>query len=76
MRRKTDLHDIIIGINIKAMRKSKGYTLERMGKVLGITLQQFSKYECGIDRISAANLYKVANYFKVDIQTFFKIKGD
>lgn len=72
--RKVDAFDIIIGRNIRTIRKARGYTLEEMGDVLDITMQQFAKYERGIDRIGASNLYKVANYFNVDIRMFFEIR--
>jgi transcriptional regulator with XRE-family HTH domain len=71
--RKVDAFDIIIGRNIRTIRKDRGYTLEEIASLLDITMQQLSKYELGRNRICARNLQHLAFVFGVDINTFFKI---
>lgn len=67
-------YDIIIGRNMKHLRKNNDYSLQDIGNLLNVSLQQISKYEIGRDRLSAANLYKLSRYFNVDMKIFFNEK--
>lgn len=67
-------YDSIIGKNMKKLRQDNGYTLQEIGNLLGVSLQQISKYEVGRDRLSATNLYKLSKYFNVDMRLFFNEK--
>lgn len=46
-------------INIKEIRKSVGYNQTKLAKLLGITQQQYSRYETGINKISLEMFLKV-----------------
>ena len=56
-RRTTDL-DGQIGACLRAVRLSRGLTQEKIAERVGVTCQQWHKYEKGINRISAAGLLK------------------
>lgn len=46
---RTDFYVPILGFRLKALRERKGYNLQDMGELLGITYQAYSKWENGGD---------------------------
>ena len=60
-----------IGKNIRAIRTANGLSQKRVGKILGVSAQQFRKYETGENRISAVYLPALAALFGVRISDFF-----
>jgi transcriptional regulator with XRE-family HTH domain len=72
--RNIEAYDVIIGKNIRHIRKDRGYTLEEISDLLGVSQQQLSKNEKGRNRLSAVNLYKLARYFEVNMEAFFNIR--
>gem|GEM_PF-335495 len=69
--RAPDAVDAAVGKKIRARRKSLGMTLSDLAQQVGITFQQFQKYETGKNRIGASNLSKVADILKLPISYFF-----
>lgn len=73
---KQEMQDIdinkTISQNLKIARQVKGFTVKDMGKMLGITYQQFQKYETGKNAISIFKLLKIANYLGLPVDFFFK----
>lgn len=61
----------IIGNKITYYRKMKGMTLESLSKIIGVSEQQQSRYERGINRINIDRLNQYAKVFKIDIVDFF-----
>jgi transcriptional regulator with XRE-family HTH domain len=72
MTNSSDGLDVQIGLRIRQCRSLLGISLAGLAKHLGVTLQQLRKYECGIHRISAGNLYSVAKVLGVDVTFFFE----
>jgi transcriptional regulator with XRE-family HTH domain len=71
--------DVHFGEKLRAQRLTMVPKLsqEDLGKAIGVTFQQIQKYERGTNRISAAQLVRVAAVLKVDIQYFFDdLPGD
>lgn len=64
--------DEVIRLNIRALRERSGITQEQAGRLLGVTFQQFQKYECGKNRISAGKLPILAKAFGVNVAAFFQ----
>lgn len=52
--------DIGIGLKIRARRKAIGMNQPTLGEHLGVSYQQVQKYELGANRISSANLVRIA----------------
>ena len=52
--------DIGIGLKIRARRKAIGMNQPALGEHLGVSYQQVQKYELGANRISSANLVRIA----------------
>lgn len=66
-------HDInvVIGNKIRQERILSGITQARMGRLLGISLQQFRNYESGDTKITAGTLYAIARILRVPVVDFF-----
>lgn len=65
--KKVQDFDMIVCKNIKNMRKMLGITQWALAKELGITPQQFHKYERGIDRVSTKTLSQMCDIFGCEI---------
>jgi hypothetical protein len=69
----TDGIDIRIGLHLKEARKRLRLSQTKAAEILGVRKGQISKYENGLDRISASNLYRLAMYYNKNISYFFRI---
>jgi transcriptional regulator with XRE-family HTH domain len=49
-----------------------GLTQQKMAELIGVTYQQAHKYENGVNRISAARLYLIAQVLGVDVGFFYE----
>ena len=61
-----------IGQQIYSLRLARGWTREKLGDQIGVTLQQVQKYEIGTNRISASRLALVAKIMNQPIEYFYK----
>ena len=61
----------LIGKNLSRLRKEKGLSLQKVGDFIEVTNQQVSLFEKDKNRISAAQLYLLAQNMNVDISEFF-----
>lgn len=59
--------DIGIGLKIRARRKAVGMNQPALGEFLGVSYQQVQKYELGVNRISSANLVRIAQALQCSI---------
>ena len=75
MRKKvlSDDLDIRIGLHLKHARKTLRLSQTKAAEILCVRKGQISKYENGLDRISASNLYRLAMYYNKGISYFFRI---
>ncbi|MEY4904133.1 MAG: hypothetical protein RLZZ292_1948 [Bacteroidota bacterium] len=64
--------DSYIGSRVRLARLTKRMTQEEIGGRLGITFQQFQKYEKGANRISAGRLQHIAEILAVPVSYFFE----
>ncbi len=65
----TDLH---VGNRVRMRRKMQRMTEEMLADALGLTFQQVSNYEKGINRIGASRLRYIASIQQVPISFFFE----
>lgn len=70
-KKRTSELDALIGLRIKMKRIEMGMPQHELAEYLGMTFQQLQKYEKGINRVSAANLYKISKIFEVPFEYFF-----
>jgi len=60
-----------IGHNIMVARKDAGITQAELGGILGISNKAISRYEIGVDNISACRVYEISVVLNVGIADFF-----
>jgi transcriptional regulator with XRE-family HTH domain len=63
--------DIIVGQNVRTIRKAKKLTQQQLGDATGITFQQVQKYERGTNRISASTAVAFAQRLRVGLYDIF-----
>jgi transcriptional regulator with XRE-family HTH domain len=61
-----------IGRKLRFRRRLLGLTQAQVGGQLGVRFQQVQKWECGVNRMSAAQLYLVAERLEISICFFFE----
>jgi len=74
-KRATDMPDpidVFVGSRVRSRRLGRRLSQGKLGESIGVTFQQVQKYENGINRISASNLYKIAMALGVDVSYFFE----
>ncbi len=64
--------DVHVGGRIRLRRTLLRMSQTDLGKALGLTFQQFGKYERGADRISASRLYQLSHILDVPVGYFFE----
>ena len=67
----TDI-DIKIGQQLKYIRKIQGFSLEELGKKVGVSAQQLQKYEKGINRVAVSRLIKIAHTLGKPPEYFYR----
>ena len=73
--------DKMIGKQIRVLRNLRGYSQSTIAKAVGVTFQQFQKYESGVNRLYVSRLIDICNFCEISIVDFFhklieKIKED
>lgn len=63
--------DVVVGSKIKELRLARGLSQTALADALGITYQQFAKYERGVNRISAAQIHLLSHHLRCPIADFF-----
>ena len=64
--------DVHVGLRVKQQRIHKGMDQTQFGEALGVTFLQVQKYENGTNRISAGNLFRMAEVLGVEAPYFFE----
>jgi transcriptional regulator with XRE-family HTH domain len=68
--------DVIIGKRVRKLRTLRGYSQVAIAKEIGVTFQQFQKYECGINRLCVSRLIDICKFCKVPPSYFFESLDD
>lgn len=63
--------DLAIGKRILQRRKEVGITAEKLAEQIGVSQQQFSRYERGATKINVAHLVNIAVILDTPISWFF-----
>lgn len=61
-----------VASRLRLRRQEMGLSQETVAYALGVTFQQFQKYEQSVNRISAGALYKLARALEVPVTYFFE----
>jgi len=70
--KRTTQLDKHVGLRLRALRESCGFSQDEIGQEIGVSFQQLQKYEHGNNRISAARLFELAQILGVEIDAFFE----
>ncbi|NPD17463.1 helix-turn-helix transcriptional regulator [Xinfangfangia sp. D13-10-4-6] len=64
---KSYLHeiDLTVGRNLRAIRRSRGLSQKQVAEAIGVTMQQFQKYETAANRLSVSRMLLVADVLNV-----------
>ena len=71
-KRGRDPIDVDVAKRVRALRLQRGLSQNELSDALGVTFQQFQKYERGANRISAARLFRIAKVLDVPVTFFFQ----
>ena len=63
--------DLAIGKRIQQRRKEMGFTAENLAEQIGVSQQQFSRYERGATKINVSHLVNIAVILDTPISWFF-----
>lgn len=63
--------DAYVGARVRLRRTLLGMSQEKLADALDLTFQQIQKYERGMNRIGASNLYKISQVLHVPVSYFF-----
>ncbi|MFT6324983.1 MAG: transcriptional regulator with XRE-family HTH domain [Halieaceae bacterium] len=63
--------NLLISKKIRELRIESGDSLQKMGDLLNVSNQQYSKIELGKTRIFAAQLAVLADYYSIDVLFFY-----
>ena len=68
---RVTLIDAHVGKRVRQRRKLLRMSQDKLGKAMGLTVQQIRTYEHGINRISASRLFTLSKVLDVPINFFF-----
>ncbi len=68
--------DVHVGGRVRACRTLIGMSQTELGKHVGVTFQQFQKYENGMNRIAASRLWVISLVLGRPISWFFEGIGE
>ena len=61
-----------VGLQLRRARLAKKLTVDRLSADLGVTVEQYEKFEAGLARIGATRLHKLAAMLQVPPVYFFE----
>ncbi len=64
-------HDKVIAQRIKTVREQRRLTQKDVANAIGVSFQQFQKYENGVNRVSGGSLQLIARTLGVQVDYFF-----
>jgi transcriptional regulator with XRE-family HTH domain len=70
-RRRVQDADRHVGMRLRERRMTLGMTLQQLAELIGVTYQQAYKYETGLNRLAAGQLWQVAKGLGVEVDYFF-----
>lgn len=65
-----------IGCRLRMLRQQAGWSQERLSELIGVSPQQFQKYESGKNMMNTEKLQQVANALSIPIQALFSETND
>lgn len=57
---------------LKKLRVNIGASQDQFGAIMGVTNQQYSKFETGKNRVFAGQLFLISQEYGIDMNMFYK----
>src|SRR4051794_41142380 len=70
-RRRVQDADRHVGMRLRERRVTLGMTLQQLAELIGVSYQQAYKYEKGLNRLAAGQLWRTAKGLGVEVDYFF-----
>src|SRR4051812_39166737 len=70
-RRRVQDADRHVGMRLRQRRMTLGMTQQQLGELIGVTYRQAQKYEKGVNRLAAGQLWRMAQGLEVEVEYFF-----
>lgn len=70
VRRTTEI-DQLVSNNLKLRRLLNGKTINEISNKIGVSTQQYCKYESGMNRISSGMLYNLSKTLHTNVDSFY-----
>lgn len=70
-----DSFDAHVGNKLRAARLARHMSQSDLADDLGITFQQVQKYESGVNRCPLSRLIRIAERFKISVESFYPDKS-
>jgi len=67
---QADEFDVLVGLRLKELRKTKLLTQKDIAQAIGVSSQQVQKYEKGIDRLSFNRIYELSKFLNISLENF------
>jgi transcriptional regulator with XRE-family HTH domain len=64
--------DLYVGQRVRWRRRLLGLSQSNLADLVGVRYQQIQKYECAVNRLSAARLWHLACALGVEVQYFYE----
>ena len=74
--RKATSVDRFVAARVRERRVALGVSQHQLAEIIGVAYQQEQKYEKGINRISAAQLYEIARALTTPVAHFYEGLGE
>lgn len=65
--------DVAVGAALRQLRQSRKVSMAALARRLGLSYQQIQKYERGENRMVASVLFRVAEFFEIDVGDLFAL---
>ncbi len=64
-----------IGERLKESRKTAGYSQQQIAEIMGMTQQQYSRFENGIFELNYAQIIKLCTLYDISADYLFGLKS-
>jgi DNA-binding transcriptional regulator YiaG len=63
--------DVLVGHRVRALRLQHKLSLQALGAVIGVSVEEMRRFEAGVNRIGAARLLAIARVFDTEVGVLF-----
>lgn len=64
--------DQFVSTRLRYVRRTRGYSMKQVAHDIGVSYQQYQKYETGLNRIPASKLYLLSRVLDISVDLLFE----